>query len=160
MTKGPITPMIAGLTCLALSLVSRQWRWLLQLRPLLGVIIVVAVVGPWVYLVGQEIGWSKYLAIVYDETIGRSAGAKEGHWGPPGYHIVLLGVLFWPGSLLTAAAIGRAWRRGMRVSAPPPPPAGEEQYGVSRAVSSLSNPPVPPSCSSSRGCSRRGSCSS
>lgn len=113
MTKGPITPMIAGLTCLALCLVSRRWRWLLALRPAMGLPVVLAVVGPWVYLVGQEVGWSNYLTIIYDETIGRSAGAKEGHWGPPGYHIVLLGVLFWPGSLLTAAAIGRAWRRAM-----------------------------------------------
>jgi 4-amino-4-deoxy-L-arabinose transferase-like glycosyltransferase len=114
MAKGPITPMIAGLTCVTLSVVSREWRWLRRLRPVMGVVIVLAAVSPWVYLVGHEVGWSKYLKIVYDETIGRSAGAKEGHWGPPGYHIVLLGVLFWPGSLLTAAAIGRAWRRGMR----------------------------------------------
>lgn len=117
MTKGPITPLIAGLTCLALSLVSRNWSWLLNLRPALGILIVAAVVAPWVYLVGHEVGWSKYFSIIYDETIGRSAGAKEGHWGPPGYHIVLLGALFWPGSLLTAAAIARACRRGMHDSA-------------------------------------------
>lgn len=114
LTKGPITPLIAALTCLALSITSRDWRWLLRLRPALGVLIVVAVVAPWVILVGREVGWSNYFSIIYDETIGRSAGAKEGHWGPPGYHIVLLGVLFWPGSLLTAAAIVRACRRGLR----------------------------------------------
>jgi 4-amino-4-deoxy-L-arabinose transferase-like glycosyltransferase len=116
MTKGPITPMIAALACIALSLVSRNWRWLLRLRPLLGLVIVAAVVSPWLILVGNAVGWSNYLHIIYDETIGRSAGAKEGHWGPPGYHIVLLGVLFWPGSLLTAAAIGRAWKRGLRAT--------------------------------------------
>ena len=120
MTKGPITPMIAALTCVALSLVSRDFRWLRRLRPVLGLVIVAAVVAPWVCLVGREVGWSNYLSIIYDETIGRSAGAKEGHWGPPGYHIVLLGALFWPGSLLTAAAIGRAWKRGMHPAPAPP----------------------------------------
>lgn len=113
MTKGPITPMVAGLTVLTLCLVSRDWSLVRRLRPVMGVVIVLLVVGPWVALVGNEVGWSKYVSIVYDETIGRSAGAKEGHWGPPGYHIVLLGVLFWPGSLLTAAAIGRACKRGL-----------------------------------------------
>ena len=114
MTKGPITPLIAGLTVVALCMVSRDWSLVRRLKPWWGLVIVAAIVGPWVYLVGQAVGWEKYLGIVYDETIGRSAGAKEGHWGPPGYHIVLLGVLFWPGSLLTAAAIGRAWRRGLK----------------------------------------------
>lgn len=114
LTKGPITPMIAGLTILSLCLISRDWSLVRRLRPLLGVLIITIVVAPWVILVGREVGWSKYLSIVYDETIGRSAGAKEGHWGPPGYHIILLGVLFWPGSLLTAAAIGRACRRGLK----------------------------------------------
>ncbi len=117
MTKGPITPMIAGLAVLSLCLVSRDWSLIRRLRPLLGLFIVHAVVAPWVVLVGNAVGWSNYLSIVYVETIGRSAGAKEGHWGPPGYHIVLLGVLFWPGSLLTVAAIGRAWRRGLRSQA-------------------------------------------
>lgn len=113
MVKGPITPMIAGLTCLMLCIVSRRWGWLWRLQPLVGLVVVTAMVGPWVYLVGERVGWSDYLKIVYDETIGRSAGAKEGHWGPPGYHTLLLGVLFWPGSLLTAMAIARAFRRGL-----------------------------------------------
>ncbi|MBC7770883.1 MAG: glycosyltransferase family 39 protein, partial [Pyrinomonadaceae bacterium] len=135
MTKGPITPMVAGLTALSLSLLTRRWRWLLDLRPLVGIVILVAIVAPWVYGVTRVLedpalqlrmgmplpspgeparsGFAAYWSIVYAETIGRSAGAKEGHWGPPGYHIVLLGALFWPGSLLTAAAIGRAWKRGL-----------------------------------------------
>ncbi len=112
LAKGPIGPMIAALTCLALCLASRRWRWLLALRPLVGVVIVAAIVAPWLYAVGEHVGWSKYLAIIKDETIGRSLEPKEGHWGPPGYHTVLLAVLFWPGSLTTAMAVGRAFNRG------------------------------------------------
>jgi len=113
LSKGPIGPMIAGLTCAALCLASRSWRWMLGLRPIVGVVIVAAMVGPWLYAVGEHVGWEKYLAIVQDETIGRSLEPKEGHWGPPGYHVVLLAVLFWPGSLTTAMAVGRAFRRGL-----------------------------------------------
>ncbi len=112
MAKGPIAPMIAACTALGVSIVDRRWRWMLRLQPLLGVLIVAAVVAPWVWKVVQQVGWETYSKIIFDETIGRSREAKEGHWGPPGYHLVLLPALFWPGSFLTAAGVVRAWARG------------------------------------------------
>jgi 4-amino-4-deoxy-L-arabinose transferase-like glycosyltransferase len=113
MTKGPITPMVCGLCAVALSLATRRWRWLLRTRPLVGVGIVVLAVGPWVYAVAEQVGFGNYLSLIYEETIGRAGGAKEGHWGPPGYHLVLLAVLLWPGSLLTARAIIEACKRSL-----------------------------------------------
>lgn len=111
LAKGPIGPMIALLTVLGICLATRRWRWVWSLRPLIGVVVLLACVGPWVWMVGQHIGWSRYLDIVYDETIGRSIVAKEGHWGPPGYHTLLLAVLFWPGSMMAMQGVVRAWRR-------------------------------------------------
>jgi len=117
MTKGPITPMIAALTALALCLVTRRWRWLVSLRPALGLVVITAVVGPWVYLVARQVGWSTYLSTIYAETIGRAGSPMEGHWGPPGYHLIVLTVLFWPGTLLTAAAVVGAFPRAIRLPA-------------------------------------------
>lgn len=113
LAKGPITPMVAGLTVIAVSAATRKWTWVWSLRPLVGVVVVAAMVAPWVIAIGERIGWSVYLQTVYAETIGRSTdiGGAEGHWGPPGYHLVLLVVLMWPGSLLTGLAIRRAWGR-------------------------------------------------
>ncbi|MBX3406104.1 MAG: glycosyltransferase family 39 protein [Phycisphaeraceae bacterium] len=110
LAKGPITPMIVILTIAALCWHSRSCRWIAGLRPAVGIPIVCAIVAPWVVAVGMQVGWSNYLHTVWDETIGRSAGAKEGHWGPPGYHLVLLCVLFWPGVMLTGLAVRRAWK--------------------------------------------------
>lgn len=114
MTKGPITPMVVGLTVLTIGVVSRRWRWIWSMRPILGVLLVAAVLGAWVWGVAGRVGWDAYLKIVGDEVLGRSVSAKEGHWGPPGYHLVLLSVLFWPGVLLTGVAVGRALHRGIR----------------------------------------------
>ncbi len=118
LAKGPITPMVAVLTALGLCVVTGRWRWVWTgLKPLWGVPVMLAVVGPWVYEVGSRVGWERYVSIVWEETVGRSGDAAEGHWGPPGYHTVMLSVLLWPGSMLTLMAVVdglrsayRAWR--------------------------------------------------
>lgn len=111
LAKGPITPMVVVLCVLMLCIVRGRWRWVSAMRPLLGIAIVVAMVLPWVLLVMREVGTVNYASIVYDEVLGRSGAAKEGHWGPPGYHLILMPVLFWPGSMLTGIAFVRAWKR-------------------------------------------------
>ncbi len=113
MTKGPITPLIALLTAISVSALRGRWAWMLRLRPGVGGLIVAAIVAPWVYAVGDRVGWSAYLSIVSDEVLGRSAAPKEGHWGPPGYHAIAAFLLFWPGALLTIGGLARAWRRGV-----------------------------------------------
>lgn len=117
LAKGPITPMIVLLTAAALSWWSGSLRWIVRTRPLLGVVFVVLIVTPWVVLIAQRIGLGTYWDLVYDETIGRSGSAKEGHWGPPGYHFVMLGILLWPGSLFTLIGLIRAALVGLRPGA-------------------------------------------
>ncbi len=110
--KGPITPLVVGLTIVAFCVMRRDWMLLQRVRWYLGVIIVVGMVAPWVLSVTHSVGWGVYWRTIYDETIGRSTQAKEGHFGPPGYHLLLLVVLFFPGSLLTGLAVTGAWKRG------------------------------------------------
>lgn len=116
MAKGPVTPAIVAMTVVFHSLARREWRWIGRLRPLMGALIMASIVGPWVYLVASRVGWGAYLWTITDETVGRSLVVKEGHWGPPGYHLALTTVLFWPGSLLSAHALLQAWQRSVRTS--------------------------------------------
>lgn len=126
LVKGPITPMVVLLAVAALSAWSGNWRWFGRARPILGLAIVLAMVLPWVLLVARAVGLENYLSIIYDETLGRSKAPKEGHWGPPGYHLAMIIVVFWPGAILTAVgvlhAFGRVFRRarmaGPRLLAP------------------------------------------
>lgn len=113
LAKGPITPTIVGLTALALAAVSRDMRWLAAIRPLRGLLLLVLMILPWSIAVASEIGWEKYLRTMVDEVVGRGLTPKEGHAGPPGFHMLLLPVLFWPGSLLAGAAIYHGVRRGL-----------------------------------------------
>ena len=69
MTKGPIAPMVSGLTALSLCLATGRWDWLLRLRPILGTAVVGAAVGPWILAVAQQQGGlTKYLVLVYEEV--------------------------------------------------------------------------------------------
>lgn len=115
LTKGPITPMIAALAGVTVSWTSQDWRWLRRTRPLLGVVILALMLAPWVVASACIVGWDTLTSVWLDETIGRSAEPREGHWGPPGYHLVLLAVLFWPGSLVTLHAVRRACGRAVQL---------------------------------------------
>jgi 4-amino-4-deoxy-L-arabinose transferase-like glycosyltransferase len=118
LAKGPIGPLIAGLTAATFALATRPWRgsprW--PLRAVAGTLLVAVVacliVTPWVIAVANQVGFDRYAKIVFDETIGRSAAAKEGHALFPGVHTIALVGLFFPGSLLTGAAILAAIRNG------------------------------------------------
>jgi len=115
MAKGPVTPMVVLFSAAVWAVMKGDWRGTLRTaRPLLGLAIVGACVAPWVVAVGGRVGWDVYLSAIVDETLGRSVGAKEGHWGPPGYHLLLLVALFFPGSILTGLAFVRTLRSGLR----------------------------------------------
>lgn len=110
LTKGPITPMVAALAVVVACVVHRRVRWLLGLQPWWGVAVVAAMVGPWVLAVGDRVGWDLYIGVVLDETLGRSVSAKEGHWGPPGYHSLLVVLLLWPASLAVVHGLATGWQ--------------------------------------------------
>mgnify|MGYP000325742314 CR=1 FL=1 len=120
LAKGPVGPMIAGLTALAFVLSTRAWQqqhvgaWLVRVTIGCGLCFFIAsiIVAPWVILVARQVGWDQYTSIVYDETIARSAAAKEGHGLFPGVYVITLVGLFFPGSMLTGAAVIAACRDG------------------------------------------------
>lgn len=111
MVKGPITPMVVGLGLLSLCVLRRGFGPVRAGKPLLGLLVVGAMCVPWLWMVSRSIGWETCWENLRAETLGRTISSKEGHWGPPGYHTVLMPVLFWPGSMLAGQAVVRAWRR-------------------------------------------------
>lgn len=114
MTKGPVTPGVAALTILALLAVTGDSSWLPRMRWGLGALILGVILIPWPALAIGTIGWKPMWSAVTQELIERGVAAKGGRGGPPGYHLVLLPGLFWPGGLLVVPAFLYALRRGLR----------------------------------------------
>lgn len=112
LTKG-LTPMVVLLTLVSMGvLAGRWWAWRAA-KPMLGLLVLVAVVAPWVYAVADHVGFETYRSILYDEVIARGQEAKEGHSGPPGYHFLLAGVAFWPASLFAILGVWWGARRAI-----------------------------------------------
>ena len=108
--KGPITPLIAGLTVLALVIADRRVAWLLTLRPLIGLPLAAIIVMPWIVAVQLRSEGAFLQSSVGGDLIPKLLGAMESHGSPPGYYLLLLMLTFWPGSLLVWPALGAAWK--------------------------------------------------
>jgi len=107
--KGPIAPLLAGLTVAALLVWERRTSWA---RPLLwwpGPVLFVLLVVPW--FVAVELAGEGFLR----EAVGvdfapKLVGAAEGHSGPPGYHLFALLFQAWPATLFLIPGAMLAWR--------------------------------------------------
>jgi 4-amino-4-deoxy-L-arabinose transferase-like glycosyltransferase len=113
LTKGPVAPAITGLTIASLCVGTHEFRWLKSLRIGSGLGLVAMIVSPWVWMAANEVGWARLGDQWYREVFVRASTAQEGHGGWPGSFLLLLPVLFWPGSLTLIPLIRHAWRRGM-----------------------------------------------
>jgi 4-amino-4-deoxy-L-arabinose transferase-like glycosyltransferase len=109
--KGPMTPLFVGLCAAVLSIRERSARWLLGLRPGLGVLLTLAVVAPWFMAIAVKTGGAFYEAAVGDDMLGKVTTGQQKHWGPPGYYTIAFLATFWPAAGFALLAIPTVWRR-------------------------------------------------
>ncbi|CAH1668407.1 ArnT family glycosyltransferase [Chelatococcus asaccharovorans] len=110
LVKGPITPMIAGLATIILCVHQRSGRWLLALRPGLGVILVALVVAPWFVAIWVKSGGTFFTEAIGNDMLGKVASGQEKHGAPPGFYLLAFFGTFWPAAVLTAIAVPFVWR--------------------------------------------------
>ena len=108
--KGPVAPLLALLTIIALTVADRSARWLRGLRALRGVPLLIVIVGPWLIAISLATNGAFLGQSLGHDFLGKLAGAQESHGAPPLYYLLLLAVTFWPGSLFLGAAAARAWQ--------------------------------------------------
>lgn len=94
--KGPITPLISLLTIAALVIIFRQIAWLKRLRPMIGVMIMAAIVLPWLILISIKSGGAFWQEAVGKDLVGKVGTGQESHGAPPGYYVLIFSLFFWP----------------------------------------------------------------
>jgi 4-amino-4-deoxy-L-arabinose transferase-like glycosyltransferase len=110
LVKGPITPMIVFVPALVLSLRERSFRWLLPLRPWLGLTIVAAMAAPWLIAIAIKTGGSFFTDSVGKDMLGKVGQGQERHWGPPGLYATLFWATAWPMAVFMALAFHFSWK--------------------------------------------------
>lgn len=120
LVKGPVVPMVIGLTLLALWWADRKGEgsgWMRALRPMTGLPILILIVAPWTMALfagasadAPAGSGSFFQDAIKGDLLPKLIGGQEGHGQPPGYYLALSMVLFFPGSLVLIPALVQAWR--------------------------------------------------
>ncbi len=108
--KGPITPMVVGLTAAALSVWDRRASWLLRLRPGWGAPLMMLAVLPWFVAIGLATHGAFFSDAVGGDLGRKLASGDDAHGAPPGLHLLLLPLLAFPSSVPAILAIPAVWR--------------------------------------------------
>ena len=94
--KGPIGLLVCGLTLVTLCIHQSTLKPLLMMRPLLGIVLIMVTVSPWVIAINTATEGRFFADAIGGDLLGKVGTAQERHAGPPGYHLLLLPILFWP----------------------------------------------------------------
>jgi 4-amino-4-deoxy-L-arabinose transferase-like glycosyltransferase len=110
LVKGPIGPMIALTTILALWAWDRKAPWLKDIWWTWGVAIVLLVVGPWALAITVTTDGGFWTSAVAGDMLSKlNEAGQESHGAPPGVHALLAPVLLFPATLLLPAGLAYGW---------------------------------------------------
>ena len=109
LVKGPIAPAVAALTIAMLAACTRSWRWIHNVRPVIGFVVLTVVVLPWVMLVTHATDGAFLSTAIRADLVDKIRAGQESHGAPPLTHLAILVATFWPGSLLLARGAAAAW---------------------------------------------------
>ncbi len=109
--KGPPGPVLAVLTVGCLSIADHDIHWIKSLRPLAGVLIMLAIVAPWLIAVQSATAGHFLSDSLAHDLLPKLVGAQELHGAPPGYYLAMAIASFWPGSLFIVPGLIWGWRQ-------------------------------------------------
>lgn len=111
LVKGPIGPMVAALTLLALWGWDRKAAWMADLGWTWGVALILLIAGPWALAVTVATDGAFWTGAVVGDMLSKLGSGQESHGAPPGLHMVLSPLLLFPSAMLLPAALVLGWTR-------------------------------------------------
>jgi 4-amino-4-deoxy-L-arabinose transferase-like glycosyltransferase len=108
--KGPVGPMVVGLTVVGLTVLRRNIAWFKATSPLLGFFWFLLLVSPWFVAIWIATEGTFFTEAIGKDLLGKVGQGQEGHGAPPLTHLgVMLGV-FWPLPAFFLVALPLIWR--------------------------------------------------
>ena len=108
LVKGPVLPVLAGLTLGTLCLWHRQASWLSILQFRRGLILLLLLCLPWAILVTMATNGEFLATAVKGDFLAKIKTGQESHGAPPGIYALVLCLLIWPASPLLVWAFSHA----------------------------------------------------
>lgn len=105
LVKGPITPLTAGLALLALFAFEKRAAWMKALLFPPGPILAALIVLPWFIAIQSATGGGFLNDAVAGDMAPKLKGGQEGHFAPPGVHVLTLILLGFPFILALPAGL-------------------------------------------------------
>ncbi len=117
LVKGPIAPLVLGLTLLVLCVWDRKATLLWSLRPVLGIPLLLVLVLPWAVAIAIETRGTFFTQALGGDLLPKLAGGQESHGAPPGYYVVAAVLTFFPSTpfFLPAIVYGVQERRAAAI---------------------------------------------
>jgi 4-amino-4-deoxy-L-arabinose transferase-like glycosyltransferase len=109
--KGPITPMVAGLTIVCLGFWTRSWSWLRALRPISGAVILLLLVLPWLIAIELATKGAFLSQSVGGDLAGKLSGSDDAHGMPFGTYLALLPLLAFPAAIPLLRGLPGLWQQ-------------------------------------------------
>lgn len=108
--KGPVGPMVIGLTALVLWLGDRGADWPKRLKPWISLPIALVIVLPWAVAIWVETDGQFYRDALLGDFGGKLVSGQERHGGWPGYYLLLVSATLWPAALFLVPAALATWQ--------------------------------------------------
>lgn len=94
-----VTPLVGSLTIISLCLIDKRWRWLSLLRPFSGFLLFCVLSVGWLSMLNAAEHSNYLLKMIHHDLLPKLQGGHESHGKPPFFHLAILPLTFWPGSL-------------------------------------------------------------
>jgi len=108
--KGPVGPMVIGLTVLGLFALTRKLAWFKAAAPIAGFAWFVLLVLPWFVAIWIATDGTFFTEAIGKDLLGKVGQGQEGHGAPPLTHLgAMLGV-FWPLPAFFLIALPLVWQ--------------------------------------------------
>lgn len=110
MIKGPVVPAITFLALIGLFAWEREAAWMKVLISWQGIALALVIILPWTIMIGMATDGAFFKTAIGGDLAPKLADVQEQHGGPPGYYLLTLPILFWPGILFLVAGFAFAFK--------------------------------------------------
>lgn len=107
--KGPIVPLLSGLTVVTLVIWERRADWLRPLWSAIPILLAVAIISPWFLAITLQSNGAFFTDSLGGDLMAKVASGQEGKGAPPGIHLIFALFGFWPVMPLLLLALPAIW---------------------------------------------------